>query len=119
MMRQPHTYAPTSNPNMQGQMQTFGQNMQNNPLSNASMPHTSSLQYNSVPTTSVLALQPPRVTNTSTINTNVAPRMSSGVITPPTSFMPSNPFLQAHPQGNSPLQNIGNMEYEYNSNISV
>ena len=116
MMRQPHTYAPTSNPNMQGQIQIFGQNMQNNPLSNASMPHTSSLQHNSIPTTSIPALQPPRVTNTSTINTNVAPRMSSGVITLPTSFMPSNPFLQAHPQGNSPLQNIGNMEYEYNSN---
>ena len=30
--------------------------------------------------------------------------------------MPSNPFLQTHHPENSPLQNIGNMEYEYNSN---
>ena len=82
------------------------------------MSHTSSLQYNSVPIISVPALQPPRATNTSTINTltHGGPRMSSGVITLPTSFMPSNSFLQTHHPENSPLQNIGNMEYEYNSN---
>ena len=100
MVRQPNTHVPTSTLNIQGQPGIFGQQMQGNPLSNPPVSHTSSLQYNPVPTISVPSVPMPRATNTSTINTliNGGPRMSLGVTTAPTS-----------------QQRIGNMKYEYNS----
>ena len=107
MARQPHTHVPTSNLNMQGQVRISGQTMQNNPpqISGGQIPpmsywtpnpsNTFSLQQTSAPMISVPALRPPRSIVTSTINTLIDgnPRMSSGVTTAPTSFMPSNSFF--------------------------
>ena len=64
----------------------------------------------------MLAIRPPRVTVTSTINTliNANPRMSSVVITTPMQLPPPTSLSQANPLMNPSQKEIGNIEYDYN-----